>query len=122
MTNLPVSDVTLIASVLGIFFLTVALYKSVFHRRRPKTHHVASTSQVPAAPENQPVKLSDPFQQVSVGSIPPQHPQKTNDPFYPAYPGNGNGSTTVSAFRQFTPSKGFDAAVSQASDSVYKWE
>ncbi len=122
MANLPISDVTLIAFALGLFFLIVAFYKSIFHKRGPKTRHTAPLAQPPATPENQPVKLSDPFQQVSIGSIPPQHPQNAGVPFYPAYPSNGNGGTTVSAFRQFTPNKDFDAAASQASDSVYKWE
>jgi hypothetical protein len=120
MATFPISDVAIIAAVLGLFFLAMAFYKSIFHKRRPKTHHAAQAARTPAVPENQPVKLSDPFQQVSTGSAPPQHPQKTDNPFFPAYP--GNGETTVSAFRQFVPSKGFDTAASQEPDSIYKWE
>ena len=37
MAKLPISDVTLIASVLGVFFLIVAFYKSIFHKRN---HHL----------------------------------------------------------------------------------
>ena len=122
MAKLPISDVTLIASVLGVFFLIVAFYKSIFHKRGPKTRHTAPSAKPPDTQKNHPVKLSDPFQQVSIGSIPPQHPQNAGSPFYPAYPSNGNEGATVSAFRQFTPNKNLNMAASQESDSVYKWE
>jgi hypothetical protein len=85
MANIPLSDVTLIASALGIFFLIVAFYKSIFHKRRPKSQ-AAITAQKPAAQENHPVKLADPFQQVPVDSIPLRPSQKQAAPFYPAYP------------------------------------
>ncbi|NLF99758.1 MAG: hypothetical protein GX565_06360 [Lentisphaerae bacterium] len=119
MANIPLSDVTLIASALGIFFLVVAFYKSIFHKRKPKTH-AALPTQTPAVPENQPVKLADPFQQVPVDSIPLRQPQKGAAPFYPAYP--AEGFQTVSAFRQFNPNKEFEPATPQKSDSAYEWE
>jgi hypothetical protein len=120
MANIPLSDVTLIASALGIFFLVVAFYKSIFHKRKPKTH-AALPTQTPAVPENQPVKLADPFQQVPVDSIPlRQQPQNGAAPFYPAYP--ADGFKTVSAFRQFNPNKEFEPSAPQKSDSAYEWE
>ena len=121
MANIPLSDVPLIASALGIFFLVVAFYKSIFHKRKPKTQ-AAMTAQKPAAQENQPVKLADPFQQVPVDSIPlRQQPQNGAAPFYPAYP--ADGFKTVSAFRQFNPNKEFETAVAaQKPDAAYEWE
>lgn len=119
MAKIPLSDVTLIASALGIFFLVVAFYKSIFHKRKPKTH-AALPTQTPAVPENQPVKLADPFQQVPVDSIPLRQAQNGTAPFYPAYP--AEGFKTVSAFRQFNPNKEFDPATPQKSDSAYEWE
>ncbi|HQL49585.1 MAG TPA: hypothetical protein PLU38_09365 [Kiritimatiellia bacterium] len=120
MANIPLSDVTLIASALGIFFLIVAFYKSIFHKRRPKSQ-AAITAQKPAAQENHPVKLADPFQQVPVDSIPLRPSQKQAAPFYPAYP--ADGFKTVSAFRQFNPNKEFETAVAaQKPDAAYEWE
>ncbi|HRR34408.1 MAG TPA: hypothetical protein P5026_09935 [Kiritimatiellia bacterium] len=118
MNNIPLSDVTLIASALGIFFLVVAFYKSIFHKRKPKAQAALPTA-TPAVPENQPVKLADPFQQVPVDSIPLRQAQGGAAPFYPAYP--NSGFKTVSAFRQFNPNKEFDASA-QPPDPVYEWE
>jgi hypothetical protein len=119
MPNIPLSDVTLITAALGLFFLIVAFYKSIFHKRKPKAH--AALAEAAAPREHLPVKLADPFQQVSVDSIPPKSAQAPADaPFYPAYP-SPNGFKTVSAFRQFNPNKEF-AAAAQKPEADYEWE
>ena len=125
MANTPLSDVTVIATVLGSFFLIVAFYKSIFHKRR--TPAPGAHPHAPATPihDDQPIKLADPFQQVPVDALPqggkqpqPAHAATT---FYPTLP--PSASQTVSAFRQFTPNKEFNASPSTPKNEVaYEWE
>ncbi|HNX35972.1 MAG TPA: hypothetical protein PKM57_15185 [Kiritimatiellia bacterium] len=122
MATIPLSDVTLIATGLGIFFLIVAFYKSIFHKRRPPSHNLPTTAlPAPVPSDSQPIKLADPFQQVPVDSLPlGRKPQAGASSFYPAFP--HPASPPVSAFRQFNPNKDFDAAASQKNEAAYEWE
>jgi|GEM_PF-1483655 len=123
MSAVPLSDVTIIAAGLGVFFLIVAFYKSIFHKRRHPTH-VPTPNAPKTVTDDHPIKLADPFQQVPVDSIPPPAPAKPQTPphpFYPAYPNPPDAS--VSAFRQFNPNKDFEqTAASGKNDATYEWE
>jgi len=123
MTKIPLSDVTLIAASLGVFFLIVAFYKSIFHKRRPPTHAVPGhTSDAAAQDDSHPIKLADPFQQVPVDRLPLGHSsQPAPSSFHPLFPQPAN--PTVSAFRQFNPNKEFESAsVSTKNEASYEWE
>ena len=127
MTNIPpLSDLTIITVALGIFFLVVAFYKSIFHKRRPPVHTTVNQTQ-PAVElsEDQPVKLADPYQQASANtSTTDQKVQQPAAAIYPFYP--QASTATVSAFRQFTPQKEVEpSAASQPKEEpapVYVWE
>ncbi|MDX9867970.1 MAG: hypothetical protein RBT78_08600 [Kiritimatiellia bacterium] len=125
--NIPLSQVTIIATALGIFFLIVAFYKSIFHKRR----RIANGTKSEAAPqpspkrEEQPIRLADPFQQVPVDQLPlggtAATPTPQPSPFYPSQLKPVDNS--VSAFRQFNPKKEFEAAIaSSKNETTYEWE
>ena len=123
MANMPLSDVTMIATILGVFFLIVAFYKSIFHKRRsPEQSIPTQTPATAALRDDQPVKLADPFQQVPVDSIPLNHKAQPNAPwFFPAYPQPTEAS--VSVFRQFNPKKEFESTLpSPKNETAYEWE
>lgn len=124
MTNIPFSQVTIIAASLGIFFLIVAFYKSIFHKRRHPTHASITPAAQPARRDDQPIKLADPFQQVPVDAL-PLSPSAGQQPstvsFYPSLPKQPD--TPVSAFRQFNPKKDFETTLtSPKNDTSYEWE
>lgn len=129
MSTIPFSDITLIAAALGVFFLIVAFYKSIFHKRKApsKTTPQAAKKNISMpAGDDQPVKLADPFQQVPVDSIPGRNNPSAAKPaatFYPAYPESAEASA-VSAFRQFNPRKDFapSAAAAAKNETSYEWE
>jgi len=127
MSTIPFSDITLIAAALGVFFLIVAFYKSIFHKRKApsKTTPQAAKKNISMpAGDDQPVKLADPFQQVPVDSI-HEHKAaaKPSASFYPAYPESAE-NPAVSAFRQFNPRKDFAPApaATAKSETSYEWE
>ena len=117
--NETVSNLTIISIGLGIFFMSAAFYKSIFHKRRSPAK--------PSAPQpfrsDEPVTLGDPFQpQTSTESRSPSPaPQPTTaDPFSEFPP---ESAPTVSAFRQ-VPSAWSGAASGDgaAKSDVYEWE
>ena len=123
MSNVPLSDITIIAAALGVFFLIVAFYKSIFHKRRTPEQTAAARPPSAAAPrDDQRIKLADPFQQVPVDTLPLSHTQQPGAAaFYPAFPHPANPS--VSAFRQFNPNKEFDSASAPLkNETAYEWE
>ena len=123
MNQMPLSDVTVIATLLGVFFLIVAFYKSIFHKRRSPTQSIPTQTPATAAlRDDHPVKLADPFQQVPVDSIPLNHKGQANTPwFFPAHPQPTEAS--VSAFRQFNPKKEFESAQpTLKNETAYEWE
>jgi len=123
MTSIPFSEVTIIATTLGIFFLIVAFYKSIFHKRRLPTENVFSNGSLPKR-STQPIKLADPFQQVSADSLahkPDARPGKKPEAFYPSLPNSSDPSFSV--FRQFNPNANFDpSATAPKNDTSYEWE
>lgn len=123
MTNIPFSEVTVIATTLGLFFLIVAFYKSIFHKRQSPNHTVLSNGQSPKR-NAQPIKLADPFQQVSADALahgPNAQPSTKTAAFYPSLPKSSDPSFSV--FRQFNPNTNFDApSAAQKNDSSYEWE
>ena len=126
MANIPVSEVTVIASILGLFFLIVAFYKSVFHKRMPPTQAALQPRPAPdvQAEDEQPIKLSDPFQQVPIDVIPPpakKNQQDDNAAFYPKI--QQASSSQVSAFRQYNPNSHFsDSEPASQNNATYEWE
>lgn len=106
---LPISDVSAIAAVLGVFFLLVAFYKSIFHRRRRPsdalTHGNKTTS---TADDNQSIQVSDPFKQPDTAPILAQPEPELNN--------------YVTAFRQFTPNREGGDTEDSKNDSPYVWE
>ena len=122
MPDLPFSDISIIAVALGIFFLIVAFYKSIFHKRRHPGHAAsAPVALAPPAKEEQPIKLSQPFQQIPLDVLPDLHKQQSPVSFYPAAP--RSAETSVSAFRPFNPNREFNTASSgTANESNYEWE
>lgn len=112
MRNVPVSDVTIIAAVLGVFFLLMAFYKSIFHRRLRKKPDAADTA------DSQPVVLKDPFQQISLDQI----PDKKQRDSYPLYlPTPTSDPATTSVFRIFNPHRSSGDITPRAQDT-YEWE
>lgn len=125
MANIPVSEVTIIASILGLFFLIVAFYKSVFHKRATPTQAALQPrlSADAQKTDEQPVKLSDPFQQVSLDAIPSSAQKKADDntAFYSKI--QQASSSQVSAFRQYNPNFPFtDAEHTSQNNTTYEWE
>ena len=127
MSDIPLSDITIIAAALGIFFLIVAFYKSIFHKRKAPHQTVLPPQKKVAAAatdDNHPVKMIDPFQQIPVDNI-PHNKIPANKPastFYPAYPESAE-TTAVSAFRQFSPHQDFATTPAAAkNETSYEWE
>ncbi len=128
MASIPLSQITFIASALGVFFLIVAFYKSIFHKRRHPTE-----SELPATPKpneainaDEPIKLTDPFQQVPVDALPRSHVNQQAHPvapntFYPTL--QRPNESSVSAFRHFNPKKEFESITNASkNDTTYEWE
>jgi hypothetical protein len=123
MANIPFSEVTIIAALLGFFFLLVAFYKSIFHKRVPPSEAALQPSAAPRITEEQPVKLSDPFQQVPVDALPQPSQSHAGDnaAFYPKI--QQASSAQVSAFRQYNPNAFFDeSALASKNTMTYEWE
>jgi hypothetical protein len=121
MPHFPLSEVTVIAAALGIFFLIVAFYKSIFHKRPPLSHTAKQEPATSKPSEDQPIKLTDPFQQIPIDSL--QKRQKAaGEDFYPKL--TATATAGVSAFRQYNPNTGFNPAASASpqDDATYEWE
>ncbi len=102
---IPFSDVSIIAGVLGMFFLLAAFYKSIFHRRRPPTTLLNPDSV--EIDDNRPIRINDPFVPLSPPAPNPT-PKLEEAPYVPA-------------FRQFTPRK--EGEIPTPKDAAaYVWE
>ena len=113
---LPLTDVGVIAGVLGLFFLLVAFYKSIFHRRRTPAEALTDNEAAPGAHgDNQPIRINDPFQKPDAETAAQPAPAPTQ-----AAP-DPEPTANVTAFRQFAPRKEGGPAPAQP-DSVYAWE
>ena len=109
----PFSDVGIIAVALGLFFILVAAYKSIFHRRRiPPEKMIDSLlegdtqKQHNGTADNQPVKVQDPFRTLATpppAALPPPPP------------------TTTSAFKFFTANSKVNPNT-PSTETTYVWE
>ena len=120
--NVPMSDVGLIAGILGVFFLLVAFYKSMFHRSKSPEEVALEAMEQQRLREQEEalkVKISDPYvvaepqgdesvEAQSEQSAPVPQPVKETD-------------TAYSAFRQLN-SAGILESVSRAGSTTYEWE
>lgn len=109
--ELPFTDVSAIAGVLGLFFLLVAFYKSIFHRRRKPTDALSDNGLAPKTNANQPIRVNDPFQKLEADTLTAEAKVEP-DP---------EPTTHVTAFRQFTPHKKSGTEPVQT-DALYVWE
>ncbi len=113
---IPFSDVSIIAGVLGLFFLLVAFYKSIFHRRRPPTTLLDLDRM--QMDDNQPIHINDPFKPLSPPDPNPEtQPELSPQPQTP----EPEKAPYVTAFRQFTPRKDGEIPIPK-DDAAYVWE
>ncbi len=117
--NVPMSDVGLIAGILGVFFLLVAFYKSMFHRSKSPEEVALEAMEQQRQREQEEalkVKISDPYvvaesqEDESVESESEPVPQPVKEP-----------DTAYSAFRQLNPA-GILESVSRTGSTTYEWE
>ena len=113
---IPFSEVSIIAGVLGLFFLLVAFYKSLFHRRRPPTSLL--TPDTMPVDDNQPIHINDPFKPLSP---PAPNPPPPSESFPQPQPPEPEETPYVTAFRQFTPRKDGEIPMPK-DDAAYVWE
>lgn len=117
--NVPMSDVGLIAGILGVFFLLVAFYKSMFHRSKsPEEVALEAMEQqrLREQEESLKVKISDPY--VALDPGPPSDPQPEAAPEPESVK---EADTAYSAFRQLNPA-GVLESVSRSGSTTYEWE
>jgi hypothetical protein len=117
--NVPMSDVGLIAGILGVFFLLVAFYKSMFHRSKsPEEVALEAMEQqrLREQEESLKVKISDPY--VALDPGPPSDPQPEVAPELESVK---EADTAYSAFRQLNPA-GVLESVSRSGSTTYEWE
>ena len=108
--NGTISNLTIISVALGIFFLSAAFYKSIFHRRRSQAKNASPTS----FRSDDPVKLGDPFQPLT------DAPLSNAEPFRGSPP---NSAPTVLAFRQVAAAWGGGVSGNgSAKTETYEWE
>jgi len=119
--NVPMSDVGMIAGVLGAFFLLIAFYKSLFHTRKPPEEVAIEAMEAQRKREKEEalrVSISDPFAQTPVETVveePAAKPesQKSAEEVKPA--------PVFSAFRQLAPT-GVLGEITAKSSDLYQWE
>ena len=112
--QLPFSDVGLIAGILGLFFLLVAAYKSLFRPKRTPPEKMIDALLSGAQPsddaskggdaDNQPVRVQDPFRAGSDDT-----------------PAPTSAAAPIRAFRHFTAVPPPDGG-KQAPGETYVWE
>ena len=105
-----ISNLTMISITLGIFFMSAAFYKSIFHKRRTPAKNASS----PAFRSDETVRLGDPFQTPAAAG------NRNAAPFleFPT-----NFVPTVSAFRQISSAWGGTAVGGgSAQTETYEWE
>lgn len=110
--NLDLDSTTIIAGVLGFFFLIVAMFKN-FGRRNSNQLYIPGTPK----PQNdeQEVKLSDPFSSPKTGEK-----ASSNAAKQPASP--APAILDKSSFKQFAPDSSFVSDVKVRNDTDYQWE
>lgn len=117
--NDTVSNLTLISIGLGIFFMSAAFYKSIFHKRRPP----AKSSALQPFRTDEPVSLGDPFQPQTPAESRNTNPvpqSATADPFSEFPP---DSAPMVSAFRQISSAwNGAASGDGPTKTDTYEWE
>lgn len=126
--DVPMSDVGIIAGILGAFFLLIAFYKSMFHARKTPDEmalDAMETQQKKEAEEALRVNLSNPYTPSEFGAVvteeplekmPEQQPQKTDSEAE-----KHSRSSSLSAFRRLS-SAGNITEVQGRRQDVYEWE
>ncbi len=112
--NLELDTTTIIAGVLGFFFLIIAMFKN-FGRRNNNQLYIPGTPR--PQDDDQEVKLSDPFSASSPSSKSGKDvvsDQKAGS----TVPASGD----LSSFKQFTPDSSAIADVRVRNDAEYQWE
>jgi hypothetical protein len=119
---LPLTDVGVIAAILGLFFLLVAFYKSIFHQRRKPPDSLVTTGDTIPVPraDDQPVRINDPFQKPETPA-PASKPAAVSAAPLLRTESDPEPTTHVTAFRQFTPRKEGGMQLLK-DDSLYVWE
>jgi len=110
--NFDLDSTTIIAGVLGFFFLVVAMYKT-FSRRNGNQLYVPGSQKT--RKEDEEVKLSDPFQST-------QSPAPVNGTVGPVKSHSRENVSDRSAFKQFAPDASVIATAKIRDDSDYQWE
>ncbi len=105
---------TVIAGVLGFFFLVVALFKNFGKRNTDATS--LPGMRPPGTDDDEEVKFSDPF----LDSNDSQEEAEVAEE--PVKPKTGLPSFDRSAFKQFAPDASTVAEVTVRTDSDYQWE
>lgn len=120
--TLPLTDVSVIAGILGLFFLLVAFYKSIFHQRRTPPETLATNGERDLVPssDDQPVRINDPFRKPEA-PVPPASPVPGSAAPVLRTESDPEPTTHVTAFRQFTPRKEGGVQLMKG-DSLYVWE
>ncbi len=112
--NLDLDSTTIIAGVLGFFFLIVAMFKN-FGRRNNNQLYIPGTPKPPD--DEQEVKLSDPF---SASKTPSGGKGASTQPKQPAPP--VPAISDKSSFKQFAPDSSAISDVKVRKDTDYQWE
>lgn len=111
---MSLDSTTIIAGVLGVFFLIIAMAKSL-GRKKTSQLYIPGTSK--PQDDSEEVKLSDPFSSPkapAAGRTAERPGEKTASP--------ASGKVENSAFKQFAPDSSTISEVRARNDSDYQWE
>lgn len=125
--DVPMSDVGIIAGILGAFFLLIAFYKSMFHSRKTPDEMALDAMEAQRKAEAEEalrVNLSNPYTPPALGAAPAEEPKDSLE-VQAASAGSEsekhNRSSALSAFRRLS-SAGNITEVQQRRQDVYEWE
>lgn len=126
--DVPMSDVGIIAGILGAFFLLIAFYKSMFHSRKTPDEMALEAMESQRKKEAEDalrVNLSNPYTPSAVGSVSGEEPRDKGADAQAsaaaAEPEKANRSASLSAFRRLS-SAGNITEVQQRRQDAYEWE
>lgn len=126
--DVPMSDVGIIAGILGAFFLLIAFYKSMFHSRKTPDEMALEAMEAQRKKDAEDalrVNLSNPYTPPASGAASPEETRdkgaETQSSTVPAEPGKANRPPALSAFRRLS-SAGNITEVQQRRQDMYEWE
>lgn len=126
--DVPMSDVGIIAGILGAFFLLIAFYKSIFHSRKTPDEMALDAMEAQRKAEAEEalrVNLSNPYTPSPPGAVPTAEEPRDGLEVQSATVGpeseKHNRSSALSAFRRLS-SAGNITEVQQRRQDVYEWE